>query len=181
MAGFRFVRDLHGEEHAPLVPFIITNSQTLTKGQAVKLTSGFLITAVAGGKVLGIVEGFSNSSGIPLNQPFQTFTGTYTSGDIATETYAASSSNQTVDKVVALVRISMTAQYSVAPNATIGTTTGSNLAGYFTDCTVGGLTTTETSASAGAGSFYIWGVDPQTTANQLVSIAEPHSSAAAQA
>ncbi len=146
-----------------IMAFTITDSQTLSVGEAVKLASGKVSTWGTGGAGLGIVAGFQKADGSPLtdNGAGGAFAGTYT----------APSSNT----VQALVDISKTSVYSVPQDATLGTTTGSGLAGYNTDALTDSLSLDESSTLSTTASFVILGVDPDGSApanSVLVSIQE---------
>lgn len=146
---------------------IITNSITVTELDSVKLASGFIAAGTAGALVFGNVTAISTNLGVGLNTSgaagaaIGSFAGAFTTA----------SNNQTVAKVKAVVDISKESLYSVAPDATIGTTTGSNLSGYNTDI-ASATATDEDTAVATTAQYHIWGVDPNVSANQIVSILE---------
>jgi hypothetical protein len=157
--------DTHG---APVLRRgIITNSLATTILDSVKLTSGFVAAATAGTLVFGHIVAHKVSRG----------TGLTTTGVAGAEfgsyvnTYTAASNNQTVSQVVAEVDISKTTLYSAELSAAIGTTTGSNLAGYFMDVTDKD-TLNEASAVATTAQYFNWGVDPDNTAQAVVNIYE---------
>lgn len=128
--------------------FTITDSQVLSVGEAVELSSGKVSTAGAGADFIGVVVGFVKADGSPVtdNGAGADFTGTYT----------APSSNT----VKALVDISLDAVYSCALDATIGTTTGSNLAGYKADMISTSLLLDEDTAATTTAQWILWGPDP---------------------
>jgi len=161
--AFRFKDNLLGNGGRVLIPFTITDSQVISVGEAVKLASGKVSTWGAGGLGLGIVEAIRNADGsVPsTNGAGGDFHGTYTAG----------SSNT----VQAIVDVSKWSRYSVTADATLGTTTGSNLAGYNIDTDATSLVLAESSAVSTTGSFFIWGVDPDTAApanSVIVSVQE---------
>jgi hypothetical protein len=96
---------------------------------SVKISSGFLALGTAGATVFGHVvsivtaEGLSPVTSGAAGAKIGSYTGTFT----------ATSDNQTVAKTYALVDVSQASMYSAELDATIGTTTGSNLAGYRMD------------------------------------------------
>jgi hypothetical protein len=146
-----------------LMAYTITDATTLTVGEAVKLASGKLVTWGSGGAGLGIVAGLAKADGSPLTDNG--------AGGAFVDTYLAPSSNT----AVALVDISKQSVYSAAQNATLGSTTGSGLAGYNTDCTADSLGLLETLTVSTTASFVILGVDSDPTApsnSVLVSIQE---------
>lgn len=87
--------------------FIITNSSTIVLGDMVVLTSGFATRVAAGAnRMVGAVIGFYDRNGLPLDaNSATTVTGTRsgTAGSFGSESYAAASDNQTVDKVMVMV------------------------------------------------------------------------------
>jgi hypothetical protein len=119
---FREKGRINGEQSQGSIDIIIANSTTITLGQAVKVSAGFLVGAATTGKILGIVVGLVDSNGRPLDTTFAktTYTGTFTSGAPGTQSYAASASNQTVDMVKAIVRYS---KETLWVNDTAGTLT----------------------------------------------------------
>ena len=141
-----------------ILPFTITDSQTISVGEAVKLSSGKLVTWGAGEAGLGIVTAIVKADGSPV-------TDNGAGGDFV-DTYTAGSSNT----VMAMVDVSADSVYSVTQDATLGTTTGSGLAGYNTDCLSGSQGLDESTTLATTASFCIVGVDsdPQAPANSVL-------------
>lgn len=144
---------------------VLQNSDVFTENDMTKTdSSGFLTTdSIAGAGLFGHVEALVDGKGVGL-------TDNGSGGDFS-GTYTAASDNQTVAEVSARVDISQQSLYSVAPDATIGTTTGSDLLGYYIDAADEDNTDEDTAASSTA-QFYIWGVDPVTSANHIVNIFE---------
>jgi len=130
-----------------ILPFTITDATVLTVGEAVKLSSGKLVTWGAGGEGLGIVTAIRKADGSPV-------TDNGAGGDFV-DTYTAPSSNT----VVAMVDVSTDSIYSVTQDATLGTTTGSGLAGYNTDLLSTSLGLDESTTLSTTASFCIVGVD----------------------
>lgn len=168
MAGFEFKYSLSGNPDAWVRQYILKNSVTYTVGDAVVIASGFLDIATAGARLLGVLEGFVDNNGLSLDHKEADFDGTLTS---ATQTYLTASDNQTDKKVRGLVRVDPYAVYSSTPDATIGTTTGSNLQGYYTDL-LDEDQVDESTAATTAAQLWIHGVDPDNSSNGLYSIAE---------
>jgi len=110
---------------------ILTNSQVTTEMDSVKHSSGFVALGTAGVAVLGHVVSINTNKGLsPITSgaagaEIGSYTGTFT----------ATSDNQTVAGVYALIDVSQSSLYSAELSATIATTTGSNLAGYRMDLT----------------------------------------------
>jgi hypothetical protein len=166
--GLSFKYDLSGNMTGVDLPFIITGSATITKGDVVTLTSGYVALATASLKPIGVVVGFVDNDGQVLDSPYADYDGTYTPGGVGVGTYVAASDNTTDKKIKAIVRVSRTAVYSAPLDATIGTTTGSNLPGYYIDAHADSDKLGENSASATTGVFMTLGVDPDNSANALV-------------
>jgi len=166
--GARFRYNLAGRTSGIIRSFIIKNSETITIGDYVMPSSGFVAAATAGSRLLGVVVGIVDKNGINMDQTKESLDGTWTS---STHTYAAAADNQTDVQVRALVDVDPLSVYSIEPDAAIGTTTGSNLFGYYTDL-VDEDETDEDTAATTAAQLFIWGVDPEVSSNQLVSIAE---------
>lgn len=159
---------------APVLRYaIVANSVVVTEQASVKLASGFVALGTTGALVFGHIVGIVTKEGVGLETDgtagalIGSFQGTYT----------ASSTNQTVAMVKVQVDISKFSLYSALENATIGTTTGSNLAGYNQDLS-DSVTLSESSAAANtsaattAGQYFGWGVDPLNSAQPIVQIYE---------
>lgn len=101
MAGFNFKKHLLGADNPAMAKFIIANSQTITVGDAVKMASGFVQVCGANDRPMGIVAGIVDKNGIDLNSTVaDNFDGTFTR---STNTYVATSDNQTDKQVAVLV------------------------------------------------------------------------------
>ncbi len=144
---------------------ILQNSDVFKEDDVTKVdTDGFLTTdSIAGAGLFGHVDSITTFDGVGL-----TSNG---AGARFTNTYTAASDNETVDKVQATVDISQMSKYSVAPDATVGTTTGSDLLGYYIDA-ADEESTDENTATTGTATFFIWGLDPKDSTKQVVSIFE---------
>lgn len=171
MAGFLPKYNLAGRNTGIQLIETIAASTTLTIGDAVRTVGGYVALAAAGNPVLGIVVGFADQKGIPLDSPETDSDATYTRGGLGVGTVVTDAGNPTDKKVKAIINIDPFQVYSVTPDATIGTTTGSNLRGYYTDIPAASDQTDEDSTTT-SGQFYIHGVDPDNSSNQLVSINE---------
>lgn len=146
-----------------LLAFTITDASVISIGEAVKLTSGKVVTWGAGGAGLGIVESIRNADGSAV-------TDDGAGGDFDS-TYTAPTSNT----VEAIVDVSRTSRYSVTADDTLGTTTGSDLAGYNMDLVAASNQLDESTATTGAASFFSYGTDPNGDApsnSVIVSIQE---------
>lgn len=147
---------------------ILTNSITSTQMDSMKVASGFLALGTASGAlVFGHLLAHSTNEGVGLNTSgvAGAAMGSYAG------TYLTASDNQTVGKVKGECDISKHTVYSGTPDATIGTTTGSNLLGYYTDL-IDEDQIDESDAETGIAQYFIWGVDPSDTTRGLYSIVE---------
>jgi hypothetical protein len=164
--AFRYKKSRIANAGRELMDFTITDSQVLSVGESVKLVSGKVSTGGAGGDILGVVAGFVKADGSPVTDNG--------AGGRFTNTYTAGSSNT----VKAKVDVSKLSIYSAPADATLGTTTGSNLAGYLLDQTAASDTLDEDTAAATTAQWFSWGPDPDPTApsnSLLVSIFEHQS------
>ena len=151
---------------------IVANSVALVELDSVTVepgynAAGFVRLGVAAGRVFGHVKAIVTNNGVGL------LTDGTTGAAIGsfTNAYTVASDNQTIAQVRAQVDVSKETLYSVDPDAAIATTTGSNLLGYKTDIIDEDNTDEDTATSATA-QYFIWGVDPNTAANQIVNIFE---------
>lgn len=146
---------------------ILANSITVTVNDSVKQASGFLALGTTGALVFGHVMGLGTLKGMGLS----------TTGVAGAEmgsfvgTFATASDNQTVSKVSAVCDVSKHTLYSAEEDAAIGTTTGSNLAGYTQDL-ADEDTLDESTAVTTTGQYMGEGVDPSNSAQAVVHIFE---------
>jgi hypothetical protein len=146
---------------------ILANTVTFTEFDSVKAASGFVALGTTGALVLGHVVGFVTEKGVGL----------LTSGAAGAGigsfygTYLTASDNQTVGKVKGEIDISKMSLYGAEEDAAIGTTTGSNLLGYYQDI-ADEDTLDESTAATTTGQYHGWGVDAENSAFALVNIAE---------
>lgn len=150
-----------------LLSRIITNSVVTTIGDSVKLASGFMALGTAGALVFGHVMGIGTLKGMPLN----------TTGVAGAEmgsfinTFTAAADNQTVAKVSALCDVSKHTLYSASFETAIGTTTGSNLPGYFCDLdSEENLDESDTTTTTCQ--YALHGVDPHNSAKAIANVYE---------
>ena len=146
---------------------IVANSVVLTVSDSVKFASGFVALGTAGVAVLGHVMNISTNFGVGLSSSgasgaeLGSFLGTFT----------MASDNQTVAKVRAEIDISQMTMYTAEVDATIGTTTGSDLAGYRMDL-IDEDTLDESSAVTTTAQYATWGTDPEDSTQAIVNIFE---------
>ena len=157
--------DSHG---APVLrSMTIANSITTTILDSVKLASGFAALGTTGALVFGHLMGHKDINGVGLSSTgvagaaFGSYVGTF----------LTAANNQTVGFVKAECDISKTSLYSAEVDVAIGTTTGSNLAGYTQDL-VDEDTLDESTAVTTTGQYMGWGVDPENAAQAVVNIYE---------
>lgn len=143
---------------------IIANSEVVQIGDALEWDAdGFLIAKnTAASAVAGILVSVAKAGDISVDPDAGTL-----------DTWTVDSDNETVDKYYALMDISPYSLYSVGADATLGTTTGSNLAGYFFDTPTNDETQLdESTSSATTGNFFSLGVDPEDSTRVIVKINE---------
>jgi len=121
--GMIYKYNLNANGGRMLIPFTLASSTEFTVGDAVKFdgTTGTLILWGAGGAGLGAIESFIQADGQPV-------TDDGSSGDYQ-GTYTTPASNT----VLAVVDVSTDSVYSIDADATLGTTTGSDVAGVNLD------------------------------------------------
>jgi len=163
MAYFKPKGRLSNEQSAGQISLIIANSQTVYTGAAVSISAGFVIPATTTSKILGVVVGFVDRLGRPLDTTFmanKNFTGTFTNGALGTQNYVSSSSNQTVDMVKALIVIDPNQLYV---NDTQTALTTAMLFGFFRIRS--GVNATQLATYAGdvAAPFQLIQLDPDST------------------
>ena len=157
--------DPHG---APvLMKRVLANSITVTVNDSMKYASGFATLGTTGALVLGHVISIATKKGLGMQSTgvagaqFGSFI----------NTFLTASDNQTVDMISAELDVSKNTIWSAEEDATIGTTTGSNLAGYTQDI-ADEDTLDESTAVTTTGQYMGEGVDPRNTAQALVHIYE---------
>lgn len=161
------VGTLNASQAPVLRKTIITNSVVTTVNDSVKISSGFGALGTTGALVFGHVVAHKSKLDVGL----------LTSGASGAEigsyvgTFTAASDNQTVAKVTVECDVSKATLYSAENDATLGTTTGSNLLGYHIDL-VDEDTLDESSAVTGTAQYHIWGVDPNDSTKSIVNVYE---------
>lgn len=141
----------------------IAGTVTITEMDSTILSSGTVALGTTGTLVLGNVDSIVTKDGVGVTSDG--------AGGNYEGAYTTASTNATVALVAAQVDISKFTILSVDPDATIATTTGSNLFGYHTDI-ADEVSTDEDTAATTTAQYTIHGVDPLDSGNQLVSIYE---------
>ena len=173
--GFTPVRNEGGRTTGIRKSYIIDDSQTLHTGDMILLhTTGFVIPATAGSRILGCIIGFTDSTGLDLDNSQATNSGgTWTSPN----TLVTADDNTTVDQIRAIVDIDPFTIYSNQPDGTINTTSSSGKSG-FKGSYVDLITASQVDETNAGNAFnvtaqlFCWGQDPENTARGLYSIAE---------
>ena len=152
---------------------LMVNSTTIQVGDFVGYSSGRVQRAGAGNDIIGLCIGFVTPKGHTLERAISgdDFNGTYTA---STQTYAAASDNVTVDKIKCVIQIDPFGVYSGPADATIGTTTGSDLPGYYSDIIGNSDQVDENTALTTVGQLFHFGPDPDDSTQMLYVINENH-------
>ena len=161
--GFIYKKSRNPNGGRELVQYTLADSTAFTVGDCVELASGVLALGGAGAAVLGIVTGIVKADGTPVTDNG--------AGGAFTDTYTTPASNT----VKAIVDISTDSIYSVTADATLGTTTGSDLPGYNMDMVAASDQLDESTAATTTAQFYSHGQDTDGSAasnSVLVSIQE---------
>ena len=153
---------------APVKLFrIVANTITISINDSVKLASGFVALGTAGALVAGHVTGLGTEQGMPLNT---TGVAGAAIGSFI-DTFATASDNQTVAKVKAELDISKHTLWSASFETAIGTTTGSDLAGYFCDLD-SEIDLDESDTTTTTMQYALHGVDPRNSAKAITNVYE---------
>ena len=170
MAGLEFKKYGGADPKGEQLQEIIANSTTLTIGDIVRFVSGFVALAAAGNRMLGEVVGFCTNKGISLDSALSSeFDGTYAPGGKGTGTYVSSGDNQTDKKVRAVIRPFIQGMIYTAPlDATIATTTGSDLRGYYADLIAASDQIDESTTGTAVAQFELLGQDPEALGNNVL-------------
>lgn len=152
--GFYYDTNLLGNVGKTIKEYVITNSQTISIGDAVTctVTTGVGISG-ANANIMGIVDGFTDNDGRPGGvSPYIE----YTASTVPFE-FVAEGDNQTDKMIKARVIVSPFAIYSNEPDATINSTTGSGKFGYYSDIVSASNQVDESDASSGEKQMFIYG------------------------
>jgi len=169
--AFKAIGSLNPHGSVVLRRQILGNSITVTELDSIKLASGFAVLGTTATLVFGHAVSLSANKGVGLlttgvaGASIGSFVGTF----------LTAANNQTVGFVKADIDVSKFTLYSAQESAAIGTTAGSNLAGYVQDLSTEKILS---EASAAAPStvtttfkqYMGWGVDPSNSAQAVVNI-----------
>ena len=167
--GAKFKYNLAGRTSGILRSFIIGDTKTITIGDFVHLEAGYVDPVDADEKILGVVVGITDKNGINMDNSKVTKEGTWTS---STQTVVTDSDNTSSEQVRALIDVDPFSVWSVEPDSTIGGTTGSNLAGYYTDLADEDQVDENAIHQTTVYQLFTWGLDPEDSTRGLYSIAE---------
>jgi len=168
--GFQFYDNLVGRTSGIQITKIIVASATITVGDMVQLSNGFIDLAGTGTPIVGVVVGLVDKNGIDLSNTRESFTqAAYTA---STRTVVCGSNNQTVDKVQAVVDIDPFSRW-VAETDNGNTDGQTRLMGCFTDIVAASdQVDDDTAADNTQAQLLIWGANPDGSASNIYSIAE---------
>lgn len=169
--GFQFRYNLAGRTSGIRRSFIITGSQTITVGDMVSLSSGFLSLSGAGATIMGVVVGLTDKNGIDLGNTKLSGTWTYTR---STRTVVAAADNTTVDQVKALIDVDPLSVWA-GETDNASTDTQSRLAGCYSDIVAASDQVDDDTAATTQAQLFIWGADPESNSTNkanLYSIAQ---------
>jgi len=171
--GFQFKYNLAGRTSGIQRSFIINNSATVTVGDMVILSSGYVAVCPNNTPIMGVVVGFTDSNGIDLASSRKTLTGSGASYTASTRTVVAGSDNSSTDYLRAIIDVDPFSVWSAAPDAAIGTTPAAILKGQYTDLVASaGDQPAENGAGSTQAQLFIWGLDPEDSTKGLYSIAQ---------
>ena len=170
--GFQFKYNLAGRTSGIQRAFIIGNSKTITVGDMVKLSTGYIDLAGAAAGIMGVVVGFWDKNGTDLLSTRLTMAqAVYTE---STRTVVTGNANTTGDQIRAVVDVD---PFSVWTGETDNASTDaeSRLAGCYTDIVAASDQADDDTAATTQGQLFIWGADPESDTTRkanLYSIAE---------
>ncbi len=159
MAGFEYRGQINGAQNPILENLIIGNSVTVTVGDAVLLTTGFVALGTSSSVgIYGVVVGIVNDKGIDLDSAkADTYDGTWTS---SSKTYVATADNQTDKKIKAVVCPDPMALWY---NDSSGTLTTAMLKQHFKLSDEDQID--QSTNAAAVGQFQLWKLDPDEDAD----------------
>jgi hypothetical protein len=165
--AFKQIGSLNPHGAPVLRQIIITDDVVSTAMDSIKLVSGFGSLGTAGVLVFGHLTAHVRSDGVGVES---TGAAGAASGSYV-GTFTASATNEATENVAAVCDISKATLYSAEVDATIGTTTGSDLAGYYMDL-IDEDTLDESDAATTTGQYATHGLDPNNSAQAVVNVYE---------
>jgi len=173
--GFQFKYNLAGRTSGIQRNFTISNSATITVGDMVSLSSGYIALSGAGASIMGCVVGLVDKNGIDLaNSRYNFAQAAYTA---STRTVVCGDANVTAntgDGVQAVVDIDPFSVWS-AETDNASTDTQARLAGCYTDILAASDQADDDTAATTQCQLFIWGADPESDSTKkanLYSIAQ---------
>lgn len=170
--GFQFYDNLVGRTSGIQITQTIADSATITVGDMVQLSNGYIALAGAGAPIVGVIVGLVDKDGIDLASSRRTVAGSSASVSLSTRTVVAGSDNSSTDYFKAVVDIDPFSRW--AGETDNGNTDGqTRLAGCFTDITAASdQVDDDTAADNTQAQLLIWGAHPDGSAKNIYSIAE---------
>lgn len=176
MAGIFYKGSIDGTVPA-YKDVIIKGSATVYKGSFGNFADANLVEGADAGERIGFyIQDIVTKNGFPIAEAESSeLDGTYTAGAEGVGNYAAAADNATDKQVKAKGFFPRPGidLFSSVPDATLGTTTGSDSLGYYTDLTNSYIVDEDT-ASTSAAQLAIVGIDPLDTTKGLYTVAESH-------
>ncbi len=169
--GFIYKGNLRGATTGIHKSFIINNSATITVGDMVALSSGYVALAGAGAPIFGVVIGLTDKNGVDLNNSRLALTGTSASWTSSTQTVVAGSNNSSTDYLRATIDCDPLSLWS-ATTDNASTDTQASLAGCYTDIVAESDQADDDTAATTQCQLFIWGVDPEDSSRNIYSIAQ---------
>ncbi|OGO14231.1 MAG: hypothetical protein A2Y53_03755 [Chloroflexi bacterium RBG_16_47_49] len=158
MAGFEYRGQINGAENPVLENLIIANSQTITIGDAISMSGGYVIVGTSSTRIYGVVVGIVTNKGIDLDSAkADEYDGTWTS---SSNTYVATSDNVTDKKIRAVV---CPDPYALWYNDSDGDHVAADLKLFIKLADEDQIDESETSATVGQ--FQVWKLDPDGDAD----------------
>ena len=170
--GFQFKYNLAGRTSGIQRSFIIANGATITVGDMVSLSSGFIALSGANAGIMGVVVGLTDQNGIDLLSTRLTMAqAVYTE---STRTVVCGNANTTGDQVRAIIDVDPFSVWSAETDAA-SADTQARLAGCYTDVVTASDQADDDTAVTTQAQLFIWGADPESDSTKkanLYSIAQ---------
>lgn len=173
--GFQFKYNLAGRTSGIQRNFTISNSATITVGDMVSLTSGYIALSGANAPIMGVVVGLVDKNGIDLSSSRYSFAQAAYSD--STRTVVCGNANATAntgDGVQAVVDIDPFSVWSGETDNT-STDTQARLAGCYSDIIAASDQVDDDTGATTQCQLFIWGADPESPSTikaNLYSIAQ---------